>query len=94
MYSDSDIRSHIKESLRDAYNDKTLTKREVISRLTKYADCTQEQAANKIKVWDFKTKNPDAEITDDSVILNYLEVSESGIKKHRFCGSPLPFSST
>ena len=84
MYSDSDIRSHIKESLRDAYNDKTLTKREVISRLTKYADCTQEQAANKIKVWDFKMKNPDAEITDDGVILNYLEVSESGISLNVF----------
>lgn len=78
QYTDSDIKTHITATIREAYTSGDLNASLAKSKLTKYTDYSSEEAADKIKVWDFKEKNPDSDF-EESTILKYLEVSDVGI---------------
>lgn len=78
QYTDSDIKTHITATIRDAYINGEMNASLAKSKLTKYTDYSSEEASDKIKIWDFKEKNPDIDFAD-ATILKYLEVADDGI---------------
>lgn len=82
-YTDSEIRSHITQTIQTAYHDNELTKSEAVARLQKYNDLDYETAQEKILYWDFKADNPSSKLSEPAA-LKYLEAKQSGISLDTF----------
>jgi hypothetical protein len=61
--------------IEEAYSYNELDKDEAKNLLVDYADMEEEDAADKITYWDFKTANPDSNLAE-SKVMKYLELAE------------------
>jgi hypothetical protein len=64
---------------REKYEDGELSDREAKSMLTRYADKSDEEAANKVQYWAFKQEYPDYDLSEEAVTKYYSDVEPAGI---------------
>lgn len=82
-YTDSDINQKIRDAVKEAMLDGTLTKAEASSRLMKYTDIEYEDAQDKIAFWNFQKTNPESKLSETGAV-KYLEAKESGVSLEVF----------
>lgn len=92
-YDDSTVNSHITKVIKEGYEEGTITRKAAEKRLLDYkvidindyqdsdnpTEAANKAAANKVKVWDFKREHPESDLTNDNVILDYVEAADNGV---------------